>query len=88
MANIEVGMRSGIPQNVHIMEVRCWHGGSIEDVIARMKCRMLVRKAGMGNATASCQAPSLAIARFLGASRLAHATPTRAAEARLRSRCS
>ena len=44
---------------------------------------MLVRKAGMGNATASRPAPSLAIARFLGASRLALATPTRAAEARL-----
>ena len=37
MANIEVGMRSGIPQNVHIMEVRCWHGGSIEDVIGDSK---------------------------------------------------
>ena len=35
------------------------------DVIARMKCRMLVRKAGMGNATASRPAPSLATARVL-----------------------
>ena len=48
-----------------------------------MKFRMLVRKAGMGNATVSCPASSLAIAYFLGASSAARTTPTQDAEARL-----
>ena len=30
VTNIEVGMCGGIPQDVHVMEVRCWHGASIE----------------------------------------------------------
>ena len=33
VANIEVGVRGSVPQDVDIMEVRCWHGGSIVDVV-------------------------------------------------------
>ena len=36
MANIEVGVRVSVPQDVDIMEVRCWHGGEyIADSVQR-----------------------------------------------------
>ena len=36
MANIEVGVRGSVPQDVDIMEVRCWHGGEyIADSVQR-----------------------------------------------------
>ena len=37
VANIEVGVRGSVPQDVDIMEVRCWHGGSIVDVAGECK---------------------------------------------------
>ena len=37
VANIEVGVRGSVPQDVDIMEVRCWHGGSIVDVVGECK---------------------------------------------------
>ena len=37
VANIEVGVRGSVPQDVDIMEVRCWHGGSIVDVVGEFK---------------------------------------------------
>ena len=37
VANIEVGERGSIPQDVDIMEVRCWHGRSIVDVVGECK---------------------------------------------------
>ena len=40
MANIEVGVRGGIPQDVDIVEVCCWHGGSIGDAIGDGKEEM------------------------------------------------
>ena len=49
MANIEAGVRRGIPQNVHIMEVRCWHGGSIEDVIGDSKNEVQDARTKSGN---------------------------------------
>ena len=36
MANIEVGVRGGIPQDVNVVEVLCWHGGEyIADSVQR-----------------------------------------------------
>ena len=37
MANIEVGVRGSVPHDVDIMEVGCWHGGSIVDVVGESK---------------------------------------------------
>ena len=37
MANIEVGVRGSIPQDVDIVEVCCWHGVSIVDVAGECK---------------------------------------------------
>ena len=37
MANIEVGVRGSVPQDVDIMEVRCWHGGSISRIVCSVK---------------------------------------------------
>ena len=45
VANIEVGVRGSVPQDVDIMEVRCWHGGSIVDVEG--ECKLEVHEVRM-----------------------------------------
>ena len=37
VANIEVGVRRSIPQDVNIMKMRCWHGGNIADEAGECK---------------------------------------------------
>ena len=39
-ANIEVGVRGSIPQNVNIMKMRCWHSGIIVNVVGECKLEL------------------------------------------------
>ena len=49
MANIEVSVCGSVPQDVDIMEVRCWHGGSIRDAIGDSKNEVPEARTKSGN---------------------------------------